>query len=169
MQTAKGQIRERESVVYWINRYTREMMIAPDTRLKPFTGWDRVECRTVREIEDFSRRLAAQEFEKFRSLKVEEHLRYKAKRDQLRANCELRLAKGCISAADEFATRRTLKNLDLKDELLYKLLSNEPDLSRASLEIEKYEAGTIKGNTQKRRGLADEEVNAANRLVEGVA
>ncbi len=167
--TAKGLIGEKDRVVYWINRYTRELMLAPDTRLKPFHGWDRIECQTVKETEDFSRRLAKQEFEKFRSLKVEEHIRYKAKRDQLRANCELRLAKGCISQADEYATRMTLKNLDLKDELLYKLLASEPDLSRASLEIEKYDAGTIKGNSQKRRGLADEEVNAANAIVEGVS
>ena len=169
MSTAKGIIREQERTVFWANRYTGDLMLAPDIRLKPFVGWERIECMTVAETETMSRRMAKQEFGRFRSLKVEEHLRYKAKRDQLRANCELRLAKGCISAADEFATRRTLKNLDLKDELLYKLLANEPDLSRASLAIEKYEAGTIKGNTQKRRGLADEEVNAANRLVEGVA
>lgn len=165
---AKGIICEKERTVFWRNRANGDLMLAPDTKLKPFIGWDRIECMTVAETETMSRKMAAQEFARFRSLKVEEHLRYKAKRDQLRANCELRLAKGCISQADEYATRKTLQNLDLKDKLLYKLLADEPDLSRASLEIEKYEAGTIKGNSQKRRGLADDEINAANALVEGV-
>ena len=165
--TSRGQIREQEAVVYWVDM-GGTLMLAPDTRIKPFPGWYRVECRTAAEIENFSRRLAAQEFAKFRSLKVEEHLRYKSKRDQLKDNCRLRLAKGCISQADEYATRMTLKNLELKDELLYKLLASEPDLSRASLEIEKYDAETIAANTSKRRGLADDEVNPVNAMLEGV-
>ena len=132
------------------------LMLAPDTKMKPFKGWTRVECRTVAEIENFSRRMAKQEFEKFRGLKIVDHLRYKDRREQLKANCKLRLLKGCISAADEYATRMTLKNLELKDELLYKLIATEPDLSRASLEIEKYDAGTIRQRSGgKRRGLAE--------------
>jgi len=167
MRGTSGQIREQEAVVYWIDM-GGTLMLAPDTRMKPFAGWHRVECRTTTEIENFSRRLAAQEFARFRSLKVEEHLRYKEKRDQIKSNCRLRLAHGCISEADEFATRMTLKNVELKDELLYKLLASEPDLSRASLEIEKYDAQTIKAKGQKRRGLSDEEVNPVNEMLEGV-
>jgi len=168
MQSAKGVIGQKERTVFWREHYTGELMLAPDTHLKPFIGWDRIECQTVAETEHLSRRMAKQEFEKFRSLKVEEHLRYKAHRDRIRDNCTLRLAKGCISAADEYATRMTIRNLDAKDEALYKLLANEPDLSRASLEIERYEAGTIKAKTQKRRGLQDDEINLANSLIEGV-
>lgn len=160
-------IRDSEAVVYWVDMGGM-LMLAPDTRMKPFIGWHRVECKTPSEIANFSRRLAAQEFARFRSLKVEEHLRYKEKRNQIKSNCRLRLAKGCISEADEFATRMTLKSVELKDELLYKLLASEPDLSRASLEIEKYDAQTIKAKGQKRRGLADEEINPVNEMLEGV-
>ncbi len=168
MPTARGQISEKESVVYWVD-ITGQLMLAPDTKMKPFIGWHRVECRTPSEIENFSRRMAKQEFEKFRSLKVEEHLRYREKREQIKSNCRIRLARGCISQADEYATRMTLKNLELKDELLYKMLAHEPDLSRASLEIEKYDAATIKARSQgKYQGLRDEEVNQVAHLVEGV-
>jgi hypothetical protein len=137
--------------------------------MKPFVGWHRVECRTVAEIENFSRRMAAQEFACFRALKVEEHLRYRDKREQIKSNCRLRLAKGCISVADEQATRMTLRNLELKDELLYKMLASEPDLSRASLEIEKFDATAIRTRSAgKRRGLADSEVDSVAKMVEGV-
>jgi hypothetical protein len=146
-----------------------DLMLAPDTRMKPFAGWTRVECRTTSEIENFSRRMARQEFEKFRGMKVEEHLRYREQREKIKANCKLRLAKGCISEADEYATRMTLRNVELKDELLYKLLASEPDLSRASLEIEKYDAQTIRARSGgKRQGLADEEVNTVGKMLEGV-
>ena len=168
MSTSKGQIGEKDAVVYWIDM-GGTLMLAPDTKMKPFPGWTRVECRTTSEIENFSRRLAKQEWEKFRSMKVEEHIRYKNHREKLRSNCLLRLAKGCISASDEYATRMTLRNLDAKDEALYKLLATEPDLSRGSLEIEKYDAETIKSRRNgKREGLNDEEINLVHQLVEGL-
>ena len=165
--SAKGQIREKEQTVFW-RHLSGELMLAPDTNIVPFANWTRIECRTAKETEFYSRKMAAQEFHKFKSMKIEEHLRYKEKRDQIATNCRLRLAKGCISEADEFATRMTLKNVELKDELLYKLLSTEPDLTRASLEIEKYEAPTLKAKTQKRRGLSDDEINPMNKMLEGV-
>jgi hypothetical protein len=164
---SRGQISEKEMTVFWLH-ISGDLMMAPDTRLRAWPNWTRIECRTAKETEFYSRKMAAQEFARFRSMKVEEHLRYKEKRDQIAANCRLRLAKGCISEADEFATRMTLKNVELKDELLYKLLSSEPDLSRAALEIEKYDAQTIKRKGQKRRGLSDEEVNPVNELLQGV-
>lgn len=167
-RTARGQVGEKEAVVYWVD-ITGQLMMAPDTRMQPFKGWHRVECRTPAEIENFSRRMARQEFEKFRGMKVEEHIRYRAKREEIKNNCRLRLAKGCISQVDEYATRMTLRNLELKDELLYKLLSSEPDLSRASLEIEKFDAQTIKARSQgKHQGLRDEEVNMVAQMIEGV-
>ena len=154
--------------MYWIDA-GGTMMLAPDTKMKPFAGWNRVECRTVSEVENFSRRMAAQEFAKFRSMKVEEHLRYREKREQIRSNCLLRLAKGCISQADEYATRMTLRNVEAKDELLYKLLASEPDLSRASLEIEKFDAETIRSRANgKHMGLAEHDINPVGQLVEGV-
>lgn len=163
-----GQIKESECTVFWRDM-GGTLMLAPDTKLKPFSGWYRIECHTVKETEFYSRKLAQQEFERFRSMKVEEHLRYQKKREQIKSNCLLRLAKGCISTADEYATRLTLKNVESKDELLYKLLSHEPDLSRASLEIEKYDAQTIRARANgKRMGLADHEVNIAAKIAEGV-
>lgn len=168
MTSAKGQIRESECSVFWIDM-GGQIMMAPDSRMAAFPGWTRVVCRTTQETEFYSRKLARQEFDRFRSLKIEEHLRYKEAREKIKSNCRLRLAKGCISANDEMATRNTLKNLELKDELLYKLLATEPDLSRASLEIEKYDASTIAQRTlAKRRGLADDEINSVGELIAGV-
>ncbi len=166
--SAKGQIRSKEATVFWLH-VSGDIMLAPDTRMAPFANWTRIECQSAKETEFYSRKLAAFEFNKFRSLKIEEHLRYKEKRDQIASNCRLRLAKGCISAADEAATRMTLKNIELKDELLYKLLSTEPDLSRASLEIEKFDAETIRSRSNgKRRGLADSEVDGVAKMIESV-
>lgn len=155
-----------EPVVYWTNM-AGEMMLAPDTRMKPFDGWMRWECNTVSEIESFSRRFAHQEWEKFRSQKVEEHLRSKVRRDAIRANCELRLAKGCVSQTDEMLTRKTLESLKAKDDLLYKFLATEPDLSKGCLMIEKYEEGKIRQiSSGKNRGLRDEEVSLISSLSE---
>jgi hypothetical protein len=160
----KGQIRQEEAVVYWRNR-KGELMIAPDIRMPPFLGWTRIECRTVAEIEEFSRRFAAQEYRKFRNMKVEEHMRSQKKRDQLKANCRLRLAQGCISPADEAMTRKTLESLERKERIFYRMLADEPDLTRSSLVIERqeqptgaaqYSVGRVNG---KRQGLADHELN----------
>ena len=155
-----------QAVVYWVN-VTGELMLAPDSLMKPFQGWQKQEAKTSGEIEAFSRRFAAQEFNKFRGMKIEEHLRSKAKREELRANCMLRLARGCISSVDEQITRQTLKSLEIKDQMLYKLLTDEPDLSRGCLMIEKYEEPKVKSLTaSKRRGLADDEVNLIGALAE---
>lgn len=157
-----------EPVVYWVDS-SGAMMMAPDTRMKPFIGWRRVECTTVGEIEQFSRRFAAQEFDKFRSMKIEEHLRSQSKRELLRANCKLRLAQGCISPVDEAANRRILASLDRQDANLYKLLANEPDLVRGCLEIERKEQPIGAAAWQgKKRGLQDEELNLIASLTEGV-
>lgn len=163
-----AQIRNEERTCFWVH-VSGDVMMAPDTRMHPFPNYTRIECHSAKETEFYSRKLAAQEFAKFRSLKVEEHLRYREKREQIKSNCRLRLAKGCISNADEYATRMTLKNLELKDELLYKLLASEPDLSKASLEIEKYDAETIRSRSNgKRRGLADHGVNSVAEMIRGV-
>lgn len=168
MSTAKGQISEKEMVVYWV-RPSGEMMMAPDTRMAPFLGWRRVECKTVSEIENFSRRFAAQEFTKFRNMKIEEHVRAQKRLNDIENNCKLRLAKGCISANDEALTRRTLQGIDRKRTTLYNLIANEPDLTRSCLNIEKYDAGKLAQMSEgKRRGLADSEVDGMAQLIEGV-
>lgn len=142
-------------------------MMAPDTRMRPFRGWQRVECKTASEIEQFSRRMATQEYGKMRSMRIEEHMRSQATRDKLKANCRLRLASGCISAMDEAMTRRTLQNLERKDEMFYSMLASEPDLSRCSLVIERKENPIgLAEFSGKKRGLLDSEVNHASTLAE---
>jgi len=163
----KAQI--ESGTVYW-QHPSGEVMLAPDTRMKPFKGWQRVECKTTGEVERFSRRMAIQEFQKFRSMRVEEHLRSRDKREQLKANCRLRLAQGCISTEDERLTRQTLASLERKDEAFYKMLVDEPDLTRASLVIErKEEAIGLAQFSGKRKGLADTELNSMAKLAEQTA
>lgn len=166
----RGEISDAQAVVYWEHPLSKELMMAPDSRMKPFIGWQRIECKTVSEIEQFSRRMAAQEYKKQRSLTVEQHMRSQAYRERLKANCRLRLASGCISPHDEQMTKRTLQNLERKDEAFFKMICAEPDLSRASLVIERQE--DVIGNAQysrKRRGLADDEVNMVGKLAETTA
>jgi hypothetical protein len=132
-------------------------MMAPDTKMSPFRGWRRVECKTVKEIEQFSRRMAAQQFNRMRQTQSEEHLRNRKKMERIKANCRLRLAKGCISPEDERLTRRTLQNMERREEMFY----TEPDLTKAHLTIEAEESKTgLAEFSGKRRGLADSEINA---------
>lgn len=141
-------------------------MVAPDSRMRPFPGWSVIECKTVAEVEQYSRQLAMQEYRKMRDLTVDAHLRGQKRRDQIKANCKLRLASGCISAEDERLTKQTLQSLEMKDTLLYKMIADEPDLTRCSLVIEQREESTSPlAGIEKRRGLADHEVNPINRLV----
>ena len=162
-----AQISAKESVVYWINGFTSELMLAPDTRMKPFVGWMRIECQTAADIEQFSRRMAMQEYNKFRGMKVEEHLRSQKKREALKANCKLRLAQGCVSPEDERLTRQTLQSLERKDQLLYRIIADEPDLSRGCLVIEKQEnAIGLAQYGSKKRGLADNEISGAAKIAE---
>lgn len=161
-------IREKEATVFWLH-ISGDIMMAPATNMPAWPNWTRIECQTAKETEFYSRKLARFEFERFRSRKVEEHLRSKAERDRRIVGCRMRLAAGCISQADEIATRNCLQSFELKNELLYKLLSTEPDLSRASLEIEKYDAETIRSRSNgKRRGLADSEVDGIAKMIESV-
>jgi|SRR5208337_2142972 len=156
--------------VYWEHNLSGQLMVAPDSRMKPFPGWRRVQCETISEVEQFSRRMAAQEYAKFRNMKVEEHMRSASARERLRSNCKLRLAQGCISAEDERLTRQTLASLDDKDRLLYRIIADEPDLTRASLIIEQQEESTSAVSClNKKRGLQDNEVNQIGKLVEAMA
>ena len=159
-------IRDQQAVVYWCHP-SGELMMAPDTRMAPFRGWRRVECKTVPEIEQFSRRMAAQQFQRMRNTQAEEHMRHRPQMDRIKANCRLRLAKGCISAEDERLTRRTLANMERREEMFYKLLFTEPDLTKAHLTIEAEESPTGMAEfSGKRRGLADSEVLPMAKLAE---
>lgn len=159
-----AQIRDEQAVVYWAHP-SGELMMAPDSRMRPFRGWRRIECKTVSEIEQFSRRMAAQEAQKMRTMTFDAHMRSQSFRDKMKANCRLRLASGCISKDDELMTRRTLQNLERKDEAFYRMLASEPDLSRASLKIEQQEAPIgFAEFSGKKRGLADSEINQISQL-----
>jgi hypothetical protein len=130
-------IATKERPTYWLNPRTNQVMMAPHTQMPPFKGWLRHECRTAGEIQALSRRLSKQEEDKYRKLKVEEHLREKKHLDRIKANCKLRLAKGCISPHDEEVTRHTLKSVERKEETLYRILTE--NLMTGHLEIEKKE------------------------------
>lgn len=167
--TGTGAISDSQATAWWIHRNAigdvDDIMIAPDSRMKPFRGYERVLTRTVAETEQMSRRMARQQYNRMRSLRVDEHLRHQKRREQIKTNCRLRLASGCISAEDERLTRMTLASLERKDELFYNLIANEPDLTRTSLVIEQKESPT--GMAQfsgKKRGLADSEINAMVQL-----
>lgn len=164
-----GAISDSQATAWFVNA-SGEIMVAPDNRMPAFRGWRRVLTKTVAETEQMSRRMAAQQYDRMRSLRVDEHLRHQKKRDAIKANCRLRLAAGCISKEDERLTRQTLASLERKDELFYRLIANEPDLSRTSLVIEQKEAPI--GNAAysgKRRGLADMEVNEMAQLAEATS
>ena len=96
----RGHIGEREAVVYWVSA-AGSLMLAPDTRMKPFRGWRRVECQTLSEIEQFSRRMALQQYNKMRRESCGEHLRHMKRREDIKANCRLRLASGCFGTRSE--------------------------------------------------------------------
>jgi hypothetical protein len=154
--------------VFWQN-FLGELMVAPDSRMKPLPGWTRHECKTVASVEEFSRRMAKQEYDKFKNMKVDEHLRSQRRREELKANCRIRLAKGCISAEDERLTRETLRSLERKDEALYRLISDQAITDRAHLVIEEKEESTANAAYAKPRGLQDADVNAVGKLVEAMA
>ena len=168
--SSKGTISDSQASVWWVNGVSGEIMLAPDSRMPPFRGWQAIQTKTVAETEQMSRRMAKQQYDRMRSMQIDEHLRHKKRRDQLKANCRIRLAAGCISKTDELWTRTTLASLEHKDELFYQLIANEPDLTRTSLVIEQKESPI--GNAAfagKRRGLADLEVNEMAQLAESVA
>ncbi len=159
-------IRESQAVVYWVDM-GGSLMLAPDTRMKPFRGWRRVECQTLSEIEQFSRRMALQQYNKMRRESCGEHLRHMKRREEIKANCRLRLASGCISQEDERLTRQTLDSVERKERLFLKMIASEPDLSRASLVIEQHEEGAIRAMSNgKKRGLQDHEIDMVSRLAE---
>ncbi len=159
----KGQISSDQCTVYWENP-SGEVMLAPHTRMRPFPGWRRVECHTLAETEQFSRRMAAQEYQKFKTLKVEEHLRSQKRRDELKANCRLRLASGCISPEDERMTRETLRSLERKDEAMYALIADQSKFNQTCLAIEKSEQNTAYQGRKKE--LSDADLNQINRIAE---
>lgn len=154
--------------VFW-QHWTGKLMVAPDSRMNPLKGWNRIECKTTSEVESYSRQMARQEYQKFKSLKVEEHLRGQKRREELKANCRLRLAKGCISAEDERLTRETLRSLERKDDLLYQIIREEPDYACAHLLVEETEESTSPSAIlNKKRGLQDEDINFIGKLSESV-
>lgn len=169
MAISTGSISDSQATAWFVHP-SGEVMLAPDSRMPAFRGWRRVLTKTVAETEQMSRRMARQQYDRMRSLRIDEHLRHQKRRDQIKANCRIRLAAGCISQEDERLTRMTLASLQRKDELFYQLIANEPDLSRTSLVIEQQEAPI--GNAAfsgKKRGLADMEVNEMAQLAESVA
>ncbi len=130
-----------EPVVFWL-RKDGDLMMAPHTDCTPLPGYQKVECTTVREIEKWSRKLAEIEEFKMRKLKIEELLRAKPEFERRITNCRLRLAKGCISDADEAYTRNTMASFQRKLDVLVKLAAGGIKLTEGALTIERREETT---------------------------
>lgn len=163
---ARGTISDQQATVFWVSS-TGEIMVAPDSRMKPFKHWRAIVCKTTSETEQMSRRMAQQQFNRMKQTQAEEHMRLRPKMEKIKANCRLRLAKGCISTTDEALTRRTLANMERREEMFYKLLFTEPDLTKAHLVIEEKESAIGMAEfSGKRRGLADDEVLQMAKLAE---
>lgn len=133
---ARGQV---EPVVFWI-REDGHLMLAPHTLMVPFPGYQKVECSSVREIEKWSRRMAQQEENNLRGLKVEEMMRSLPRWEQIITNCKLRLAHGCISNADEAVTKHTLASMERKKAKLIEIMMGNTSVAESSLAIENKEA-----------------------------
>jgi hypothetical protein len=133
---SRGQV---ETVVFW-ERMDGDLMLAPHTAMKPFLGYRKVECSTIADIDRMSRRMATQEENKLRGLKVEEMLRSLPRWEQIISNCKLRLAAGCISRNDEALTRSTLANMERKKAKLIEIMMGTTSVAESSLVIETKEA-----------------------------
>lgn len=130
---SRGQV---EPTVFWL-RADGDLMLAPHTLMKPFPGYQKIECTTIPDIERMSKRMAVQEENKLRGLKVEEMLRSFPKWEQIISNCRLRLAQGCISKADESLTRHTLASMERKKAKLIEIMAGTTQVAESCLEIER--------------------------------
>lgn len=130
---ARGQV---ETVVFWL-RMDGDLMLAPHTLMKPFPGYQKIECSTIRDIEKMSRKMATQEENKLRGLKVEEMMRSLPRWETIISSCRLRLANGCISNADEALTRHTLASMERKKAKLIEIMAGNTTVAESCLEIEK--------------------------------
>lgn len=133
---ARGQC---EPVVFWV-RADGDMMLAPHTLMPCFPGYQKIECTTPSDIERMSRKMATQEENKLRGLKIEEMVRALPKWEQIISNCKLRLAAGCISNADEALTKSTLASMERKRARLIEIMVGNATMSENSLVIEQKEA-----------------------------
>lgn len=133
---ARGQV---EPVIFWL-RGDGDLMLAPHTLMPCFPGYQRIECSTIADIERYSKKMAIQEENKLRGLKIEEMVRALPKWEQIISNCKLRLAAGCISNADEALTRSTLASMERKRAKLIEIMVGGSTMSESSLVIEQKEA-----------------------------
>jgi hypothetical protein len=121
-------------------RVDGEIMLAPHTDLKPFPYYERVETKTVREIEKMSKKMATQEEAKIRGMKIEEHLRSVERWNDIERRCLARLEKGCVSQVDEAMTRNTLASVLRKRDLFEKLIHSSESMVDGALWIERNES-----------------------------
>lgn len=135
---SRGQV---EATVFWV-RMDGDIMLAPHTAMKPFLGYQKVECSTIADIERMSKKMAEQEEAKLKGLKIQEMIRALPKWEQIISNCKLRLAQGCISSADEAVTRHTLASMEQKRVKLIEIMTGNVTLSESCLEIERTEKPT---------------------------
>lgn len=148
---SRGQV---EPVVFWL-RADGDLMLAPHTLMKTFPGYQRIECTTLSDITRMSRKMATQEENKLRGLKVEEMMRSLPKWEQIISNCKLRLAAGCISKADEALTKHTLASMERKKARLIEIMLGTTSVAESSLVIENKEAPIGMAQYQQKKVVVD--------------
>lgn len=148
-----------EALVYFVSP-SGEIQLSPDNRITDPAlvgrrGWRSFEAKTAKEKEDVATRMAAQLWERKRSMQVEQHMREQRQRNELRASAQIRLANP-KSQFDALCNQKIIERLDEDEQKFFKLLSDEFDPTKRSsgLEIEWKEAAIgFAARGDKRAGL----------------
>lgn len=120
-----------ETLAYFVQRYTGEIRLSPDNRITDPAklGWNPAEwsfyeAKTAREKDSVSGRMAAQLYEKKKSMKVEQHMREQAKRNELRCSARLRLAQA-PTKLDAMCNQSIIARIDADESQFFKDLAEE--------------------------------------------
>jgi hypothetical protein len=120
-----------ETMVYFVHRFNGEIRLSPDNRIRDPrklgwnpAEWGMYEAKTAREKESISGRMAAQLYEKKKSMKVEQHMREQAKRNELRCSARLRLAQS-PTQLDAMCNQKIIERIDADETQFFKDLAEE--------------------------------------------
>lgn len=124
-------VTQDETLAYFVNRYSGEIRLSPDNRISDPeklgwnpTEWGFYEANTAREKDAVSGRMAAQLYEKKKSMKVEQHLREQRKRNELRASAQIRLAQA-PTKLDAMCNQSIIARIDADETQFFKDLAEE--------------------------------------------
>lgn len=120
-----------ETLAYFVNRYTGEIRLSPDNCISDPaklgwnpSEWGYYEAKTAREKDSVSGRMAAQLYEKKKSMKVEQHMREQRKRNELRCSARLRLAQA-PTKLDAMCNQKIIQRIDADESQFFKDLAEE--------------------------------------------